>query len=364
MSACGGHSPRMPAGLLDLKDSLNYGLPRADSVETILVHRAEDGQSYANNVLVTRFKGVFYCMWQSSEADEDTPDTKVLLSRSADGRSWSAPELLAAPTDSSFASPGGWILLGGSLAAIVNHICSEDRSRGGKAWYTISSDGSSWSPLQPMLMADGSQVDGLFEQDPLLLPSGRTVGAVHFSDSGGPGSSTIMATPVWTDDPSALGGWHRALFIEGARTPIEPSSYVTRNGDIVMLFRDQGSSFRKLYSISGDWGMSWSLPMLTKIPDSRSKQCAGNLPDGRSFMVWNPSGTKSRRALAIAYSDDGVRFDSASMIANVEDLPPRRFPGMHKTIGYNYPKATLATEEGLWVSCSMNKEDVVIFLVH
>jgi len=92
---------------------------------------------------MTRFKGCYYCMWQQSACDEDTPDTGIRYARSIDGQSWSRPA--------------------------------------------------------PVLMADGTPVDGIFEQDPMMLPERRTVGAVHFR----PGYQVV---PVYTDDPSGVRG--------------------------------------------------------------------------------------------------------------------------------------------------------------
>ena len=129
-----------------------------------------------------------------------------------------------------------------------------------------------------------------------------------------------------------------------------------------MFFRDQASSFVKLAAVSENRGASWTAPMKTNIPDSRSQQCAGTLPDGRAFWVGNPTGNKSRRALAIALSTDGYNFDKAFLIAGPADLPPRRNEGRYKTLGYNYPKAVVLGDT-LWISLSINKEDAVLYRV-
>ena len=357
MLCCTGRSgmqplPGMAEGVLDLRDTVTLGLGRMPEAEKIIVHRSD---GYVNNVLLTYFHGEYYCMWQASERDEDTPDTRVLYARSTDGVAWGEPELLAEPTDSTFVSPGGWIARGDSLAAVLNYVCAPDRSKGGTAWYSISRDGIGWSTPRPLRMADGSPVDGIFEQDPLLLPSGRTVGAVHFR----PG---LTLNPVWTDAPSALEGWVRGRFPEGTGKPLEPSQYRLPNGTLVMFFRDQASSFVKLASTSADEGESWTAPASTNIPDSRSKQCAGNLPDGRTFWVGNPTGNKSRRALVLALSTDGHLFDQAWLLAGPADLPSRRHDGRYKTLGYNYPKAVILNGY-LWISFSVNKEDAALICV-
>lgn len=357
LSACRGPElrvPRIPEGLLDPGDTVALGLPRLPGAETISVFRPE-GERYINNVVLSPFGGAYFCMWQESARDEDTPDSFVALSHSRDGKAWSVPEPLALPTDSTFASPGGWIQRGDSLCAVLNEICSPERTRGGTAWYIATKDGRGWSRPEPLRMADGAPMDGILEQDPMLLPDGRTVGAAHFR----PGT---QVGPVWTDDPSGLRGWQRGGFPEGEGKPLEPSQYRTRRGGLVMLFRDQGSSFRKLYSVSEDGGRSWSAPALTNIPDSRSKQCAGTLPDGRTFWVGNPTGSKSRRILVLAVSRDGYLFDKAWVLASADDLPPQRFAGRYKTLGYSYPKAVVA-DGMLWISFSVNKEEAALIRI-
>ena len=344
-----GELPRMADGLLDLSDTASLGLPACPGAERIVVFRSE---GYVNNVLLTRFRETYYCMWQQSARDEDSPDTEVRYARSADGRQWDEPSLLAAPNDSSFVSPGGWIRRGDSLAAILNYICKPE---GGTAWYSVTDDGEHWPDPRPVRMRDGAPVDGIFEQDPLLLPDGRTVGAVHFR----PG---FQVCPVWTDDPSALRGWTKALLPEGDGKPLEPSQFRRKDGTLVMFFRDQASSFRKLASLSTDRGEHWSAPEKTDIADSRSKQCAGNLPDGRAFWVGNPTGNKSRRALVLALSSDGAVFDKAYLLSGPGDLPPRRHEGRYKTLGYSYPKATVL-DGVLWISLSVNKEDTALIRI-
>ena len=344
--------PRMAEGVIDTGDSLSLGLRRLESAQWAEVYRSE---GYVNNAVITRFKGRYYCMWQQSERDEDTPDTHILCSSSADGTSWDSPTVLVPPTEDHFVSPGGWIQGGDTLTALVNYISSTDRSAGGKAFYVSSADGTNWSTPAPVRMSDGSPVNGIFEQDPLRLPGGRIVGAVHFQ----PGTKLC---PVYTDDPSGVRGWKEAGFPEGEGSPLEPSQYIAGDGKIVMLMRDQNSSFVKLFSVTGDRGETWSAPARTNIPDSRSKQCTVTLPDGRTFWVGNPTGSKSRCALAVAFSEDGYLYTDACLLAGPEDLPVRRKEGRYKTRGYNYPKAAVLGGD-VWIALSVNKEDICVIRV-
>ena len=261
--------------------------------QTYVIHSpSENDDHYINNVVMTRFKGRFYCMWQSSAKDEDSSDTHVMYSTSRSGKTWSHPQILAHATDTSFASPGGWMVHDGELTAFINIF--RDIKTGGTAHYMTSDDGMSWSGMMRVLMDGGCPMDGIMEQDPHIIDGGRIVGAAHFR----PG---LKARPIYTDDPTGHGGWKvGAIEMEDRGTQsrgIEPSLFIRLDGTIVMLFRDQASSFRKLAAESKDRGETWTTPYMTELIDSRSKQCAGNLPDGRAFIVGNPATSKDRTTL-------------------------------------------------------------------
>ena len=134
LQACaprGNRFPGVPEGLFDLTDTVTLGLSRLPECERVVVH---ESPGYVNNVLLTAFDGKYYCMWQSSAKDEDTPDTRVVYATSADGEHWEGPMDLAVPTDSTFVTPGGWLRRGETLTAVLNYICAPDRSKGGSAW--------------------------------------------------------------------------------------------------------------------------------------------------------------------------------------------------------------------------------------
>ena len=329
-----------------------------DSIKTYTVFKASEGTDhYANGVVITAFKEKLYCMWQSSPKDEDSDDTWVAYSRSSDGgKTWSKPAALAVPSSEDYCTSGGWLVTGDTLTAYIDLWQKGLTPRGGRTYYITSTDGQTWSALQPVKMADGSDMSGVLEQDPYTLPDGRIIGAAHFM----PG---LHVCPVYTDDPRGISGWKKGSFESEDRgkqsRELEPSQYVRPDGTIVMLFRDQASSFRKIASYSTDRGETWTKPILTDMPDARTKQCAGNLPDGTAFMVTCPSNDKSRWPLVLQLSRDGKVFDKSILLRSglPDDLPSRRYEGRYKTLGYSYPKA-LVHNNKLYVGYSTNKEDV------
>ncbi len=174
--ACGQQVPFGMAEGLFGRDSLSTaGFEMYPGAETYTVFRAEEGMDlYANGAVLTKFQGRFYCMWQASERDEDTPDTHLVYAVSDDAEHWSAPMDLSGPGCTS----GGWWNAGDSLVAYVNVWPEGLEPRGGEAWYRASADGMEWSPMRPVRMADGCPLAGVLEQDP-HRGGNRSVGAAH-----------------------------------------------------------------------------------------------------------------------------------------------------------------------------------------
>lgn len=355
--------PYLVDGVIDTTNYETAGLTPTPGIKTVTIFKAgEQTDHYANGVVMTAFKGKLYCMWQSSPKDEDSDDTWVAYSISSDdGMTWSKPQPLAVPTKDFYCTSGGWLVRGDTLIAFIDTWQKGLEPRGGKTNYITSIDGLTWSQMQPVRMADGNVMEGVLEQDPYTLPDGRLVGASHFM----PG---LHLCPVYTDDPRGISGWQKGRFegVDCGKTSreIEPSQFVQPDGTIVMLFRDQTSSFQKLASVSSDRGETWTNPALTNFPDGRTKQCAGNLPTSAAYMVSCPANGKRRWPLVLQLSYDGRVFDRAILLrsGSADNLPPRRYEGRYKTLGYSYPKATIWKDQ-LYISYSTNKEDVECTIV-
>ena len=349
--ACSRQMPFDVVEGLFASDSLSMaGFQEYPGAETFSVFRAEEGMDlYANGAVLTKFQGRFYCMWQASARDEDSPDTHLVYAVSVDAEHWSAPMELA----SRGCTSGGWWNAGDSLIAYVNAWPEGLEFRGGEAWYRASADGVAWSLMRPVRMADGSPLPGVLEQDPHRFEN-RIVGAAHFQ----PG---LQVCPIYTDSLDGVSGWRKAAFNGTSRAgqtrELEPSLFQRKDGVLVMVFRNQESSFKKLASVSRDRGETWTPAVETAFPDSRSKQCAGNLSDGTPFLIGNPGPGKDRSLLILATASDGKTFDQAWTLR--KDPPERRFEGKAKTPGYNYPKA-FVDKDFLYVAYSVNKEEIAV----
>lgn len=344
----------------DLFDTLqpnDLGLKVPKGIETYTIFKPTDSTDhFSNGAVMTTFKGVLYCQWQSSFEGEDSDDTWLAYSSSKDGKIWSKPMTLAASMEDGYCTSGGWWTYKDSLIAYINVWPSKVSPEGGYTYYKTSADGVNWSEKKPVLMADNTPINAVFEQDPHQLANGRIINSAHFQ----PG---LMVSPVYTDDPKGVSGWTKASFTNNSAKnnvsqEIEPSSFVKRDRTLVMVFRDQYSSFQTLASISKDNGESWTTPVETTMPDSRSKQSAGNFPNGTAYIINNPVQSKTRMPLAVTLSKDGNLFTNAYVLRKGGDaIQPLQYQGKYKRLGYHYPKSFIFNNS-LYVSYTTSKEDV------
>lgn len=346
--------------LYNFSDPETLGLQFANDIETFSIFspNANDNK-YNHGVVLFPFKGMLYAQWQSSARDEDSEDTQVFYSRSADGENWEKPTPMTEKWNKGIKTSGGWWSDGETLVA---YICvwpeNENKPKEGYTQYITSTDGKDWESPQKVLNNQGKPVKGIIEQDIHQLPGGPIITAFHMQ----PG---LIVKPYFTDDPRGISGWTSGNFENMPSSNkymsrgIEPSWFYRDDGAIVMIFRDQESSFNKLASVSLDKGRNWTTPVMVKnSPDSRAKQSAGNLPDGTAYMVNNPTGNKNRFPLVITLSKDGFKFDKAYLVrSGGRDMQPMKFDGKYKRPGYSYPKSVIWGDY-LYISYATNKEDV------
>lgn len=353
---------RITTGLFDLNNQNTAGLENPQGLQNVDVYIPTDNTDhYSNQVMMAAFKGVIHMMWQNSPTDEDTDDTVVTWIYSSDnGETWSKPAILAKGDDKTYCTSGGWLVTEDKLIAYINVWNYGKQPL--RVDYMTTTDGINWSERQHVKMADGSDLGCEFGQDPHIFKNGRIICSGHFPTSAHPEGKHLW--PLYTDDPLGVTGWKKGTFANTAKSTdvqtreLEPSFYQKDENTIVMTMRDQKSSYYVLASVSTDNGETWSNAVQTNMPDSRSKQCAGNLPDGTAYIVNNPYRiNKPRCPLAITLSKDGETFTHSYLLRGLDELPAQAYSGWAKTLGYSYPKA-MVYNGYLWVSYSIQKERV------
>ena len=367
------------------------GLSYPTGIETKTIYTGADGAMCNNGVVMAAYNGTLYCMWQTSATKEDTPDTHIHYSTSADGTSWSTPTDLTQSGESTtgYTSSGGWFVADDRLIAYVNTWLGGTKGDG-NAWTTKPTYGktryidmSNSSAISEVTMEGSGQLTAIFEQDPhvITLPNGtkRIINAGHFQTAtiqGTEYNNGLYVNPIYTDySTDGVLGWKKATFSASAKNSaqeqsreMEPSIFQKANGDLVMIFRDNESGTqtaaerRVRASVSHDYGLTWSDPVATNLYDSKSKQCAGNLPDGTAFIVNNPVQSETRSPLVIHLSKDGETFSQSYLLRTGYTKTVDTTGGIQDRrgsagSGYCYPKA-MVHGDYLYVSYSTNKEDV------
>lgn len=350
--------------LFDFEQPETLGLSFAKEAKTFTIFSPKANENkYNHGVVLFSFKGMLYAQWQSSSLDEDGSDTQVWFSRSTNGEVWEKPKSLTTIESQNIKTSGGWWSDGNTLVAYLSiwskkENDSKDKTpKEGYTQYITSTDGIHWEKPKSLKNSEGNLMLGIIEQDIRNLPNGRILTAFHMQ----PG---LIATPFYTDDPLGITGWKAGKMenLPSKNTSIsrelEPSWFYRNDGAIVMIFRDQNGTFKKLASISHDNGSTWTTPTIIDTPDSRAKQSAGNFPNGMAFMVNNPSGNKNRFPLVITTSKDGFLFDKAYLLrSGGANLQQMKTDGKFKRSGYSYPKS-FVSENYLYVGYATNKEDV------
>ena len=103
----------------------------------------------------------------------------------------------------------------------------------------------------------------------------------------------------------------------------------------------------------------WTDPTPSTIPDTHSRTCASNLPDGGGIYVvggQNPTGP-GRDPLTLMVAKDGINFDRHWAVRY--GAPHVRYPGKAKGPGFQYPGAMV--HNGVLYTCySVGKEDIEV----
>lgn len=115
--------------------------------------------------------------------------------------------------------------------------------------------------------------------------------------------------------------------------------------------------------VSHDEGETWSSPVRPPtLVSGMAKTWGQRTADGRYLLAYNPSLTE-RFPLVAVTGEDGITFGDMRVVHG--ELPPKRYPGLHKDIGPQYVRGISEwssdgsrDDAATWLAYSMNKEDI------
>jgi hypothetical protein len=330
-----------------------------------LYHPQEKDGTYNHHPQLCKFKGRVYAMWSNGKVDEDDPGQRVLYTSSKDGKNWEEPRVLMEPSPAEgVLMPAGFYVYGDVLRAYIGFFTYWDYLN---TWAhenttllcVTTKDGATWEPPVDL----GIRMSA--NQGPKAIRSGRLImsGAIMFpytDDPDGIHGWKLAGTDIWPRDPryDDTQGCLTCAQKAGAPEVCEGSFYQTDDGVLHMLQR----SYDKVLYVteSRDDGETWSPSVRTEFTDCGSKFHCGRLPDGRYYIVSNPDPGTPRCPLVLSTSRDGEDFDREYVID--DRFVALRYNGRCKRGIYGYPHS-LVDGDRLYVICSVNKEDVHVYII-
>lgn len=328
-----------------------------------------NGWTYNHQPMLAYWNGRFYLQYLSDPSDEHVPPSQTYLMTSEDGYQWTDPIVLFPnyKVPDGYTKPGRndvakdliaimhqrvgfYVSKDGRLLTMANYGVAMDKKDDpndgngiGRVIREINKDGS-FGPIYFIYYNHG------FNENNTDYPYYKKAKDKGF----------IKACQEILDNPRYMMQWVEEADREDPIIPLNKGykaycDYTLPDGRIVSLWK------HALTSISNDGGRTWAQPVLRAkgFVNSNAKIWGQRLSDGSYATVYNPS--EFRWPLAISLSKDGLEYNTLNLIHG--EITPMRYGGNYKSYGPQYVRGIQegngVPEDGnLWVSYSMNKEDM------
>ncbi len=346
------------------------GLPPAVGVQSFQVFRSScdvpemtDGRkwSYRHHMDMACWKGLLYVAWNSCEKDEDVWPSCESFSTSADGASWSKPQLLFPEGVSTclrmyfFHAPNGRMLAIAGLR--VDRSETDEYRKGGLVVREIYAD-HRLGEVYTLQVSPGVNIR------PPMFEESKDAGFIE-------ACRQLLADNLYLEqqDYGRLLGSRRMKWHDPANWPggVMPGSgrWIFGKAMCFCKRKDDLLAVTKMgwVTVSKDGGKTWSFPVQPpSFISGGAKAWVQQTPDGRYTLVYNPV-RKNRFPLVIVTSDDGIHWHDMRIVQG--ELPVQRYAGHARSIGPQYVRgiSTWATDgsrrdDCLWLVYSMSKEDI------
>ncbi|MCR5394627.1 MAG: exo-alpha-sialidase [Bacteroidales bacterium] len=330
----------------------------------------KEGWTYNHQPMITHWNGRLWMHYLSDPRSEHVYPSRTLLQSSADGHTWTEPEVLF-PI---YATEGredevatvmhqrvGWFIssqaTGHKLLALGHYgICRTPKDD--------PNDGNGIGRVVREVKADGTLGPIYFlyynhdynEQNTRFKPYTKAKDK-KFRKA----CEEILADPLyWMQMVEECDRMDSRLPVTNTYKAF--CCYPLADGSLVAFWK------HALTSRSFDGGRTWTMPAKRAqgFVNSNAKIWGQPLPDGNFATVYNPA--EFRWPLAISTSTDGLNYTTLSLING--EVPPMRYGGNYKSYGPQYTRGVWPCGEGaaqtsaptadtcIWVTYSMNKEDI------
>lgn len=315
------------------------------------------------------WNNTYYYQYLSNPVGEHVPPGQTLLLRSKDGYHWSDPVVVFPP----YKVPDGTTKEGKpgvakDLFAVMHQrmgfYVSKKKRLLTLGFYGIvlaekddPNDGNGIGRVVREILPDGRfgpvyfiRYNHAFNQKNTSYPFYKTSKDKGFIEA----CDELLATPLMMQQ------WVEEADRNDPLIPLKKefkafSFYHLPDGNVVGLWK------YALTSVSKDEGKTWQYNPLRApgFVNANAKIWGQGTTDGKYATVYNPS--EFRWPLAISVSDDGWHYKNLLLVNG--EISPMRYGGAYKSYGPQYVRGIqegdgIPPDGDLWVSYSMNKEDM------
>lgn len=380
LSATAQDTVRYTGSTLVNVDYHNGQLVPAVGVHNIQVFRANrehpewaggTNWTYSHQPMLAYWNNQFYLQYLSNPIGEHVPPGQTLLLTSKDGYHWSKPSIIFPP----YKIPDGTTKSGRTEVAkdlyAVNHqrmgfYVANNKRLLTLAFYGIvlgkgddPNDGNGIGRIVREIYKDGSLGPIYFIHYNKNWNEKNTSHPFYKSSKD---KGFVEACDELLSKPLIVQQWVEEAGTDDPIIPLKKdvkafSFYHLPDGRVVGLWKNA------LTSISKDEGKTWIYNPLRapKFVNSNAKIWGQKTSDGKYVTVYNPS--EFRWPLAISVSDDGLNYKNLLLVNG--EITSMRYGGAYKSYGPQYVRGITEgdgtpPDGNLWVTYSMNKEDIWI----
>ncbi|WP_132190956.1 MULTISPECIES: exo-alpha-sialidase [Kribbella] len=262
-------------------------------VREALLPTLHPGDSHAATLVETQ-AGDLLCAWFNGPG-EGEPETRIVLSRLPAGAdTWTVPEVMSDDPERSEQNPLLSVAPSGEVWLLHTSNEPHDQSSS-RVLRRLSSDGGlTWGPSEVVFDRPGS-----FLRNPIVvLSNGDWLLPAYHCDSDGEASVVQLSS----DQGS---GWTSVEIPDGLGQ-VQLSVVELAPGELLGLFRSRAAD-RIHRSVSKDYGLTWSAPEKTTLPNNNSAIQVLRLADGRLVLVFNDSSAERDQFRWVPDGKGGIR---------------------------------------------------------
>ncbi len=326
------------------------------------------GWTYNHGPNLAFWNDQFFLQYLSNPVGEHIPPGQAMLAVSGDGYHWKMPLVLFPP----YPIPDGTTKEGREgvardLYAVMHqrmgfYVSSENRLLS-FGYYGICldnkdkpNDGKGIGRVVREIMEDGSLGPVFFIRYNHGWDESNTE-YPNFTSS--PDKGFITACNEVLGNPLLMQQWNEESDRDDPLIPLKKEYkafcyYHLDDGRVVGFWK------HALTAVSRDEGTTWTTPKRAPgFVNSNAKIWGQQTSDGRYATVYNPS--DFRWPLAVSVSEDGLDYHNLLLVNG--EITGMRYGGNYKSYGPQYVRGILEgngtpSDGKLWVSYSMNKEDI------